>query len=760
MNRLLAVSFIAPATLFAQNTTGLRGKVTDPQGTSVPDAQVQLFGRGSTPVARANTPDSGLYSFEGLASGTYLVEVRKEGFCTTTVSVQVNRGGMKELNVSLELAGVNQSVVVTAAGVAQLETEISKSTSVITNEELQNRDAVSMADMVRYTPGLQVGNEGGPGQFTFIQLRGMPAFGTSILVDGMRFRDAADVEGSAVYFLGSMNLVNVDRVEIMQGSGSSLYGTNAVGGVVNIVTPQGGGAPHGELQAEGGGLGQYRVRPTISGGAFHDRLKYTAGLLHLNITSGINGHDVVRSNGGQGFVTYDLTPRMSISNRVLGLDGFSLYDNSPTAAGIPAANIPASGVVPAIPLSQAGVNILVAGGTPNYENATFVPQTYDPIAAQRNSDWFLTDATVFKHAVTPRFNWEASYQTTHTNRIYEAMQGSPLTLNYLNYVGDVDTVNLFGTGRIASWLTLTGGYEFEYERLFNLNDDHQPGLSRNRNQTTVSQKSNAAYFASQASLLGGRLQISLSGRLQAFLVSPPDIVAQGAVSSYTGVSVNSPPRALVGDASIAYLIPKSNTKFRSHVGNSYRAPSLFERYGSGFYNDPATGALIFTPYGDPRLSPERYNSVDGGIDQYLFGNRVKVSATYYYIRIQNFIAFNTNGLINPITDPFGRAFGFLNGAGGTSRGVELSVEARPLQTLTMRASYTYANNNTDQDTQYLAFSGHWDHIPIRSHWSPRNNGRDVLILRLHFSMDRATWSPSTPPGALGSIHSRVSPTPG
>src|SRR5262249_47725561 len=151
----------------------------------------------------------------------------------------------------------------------------------------------------------------------------------------------------------------------------------------------------------------------------------------------------------------------------------------------------------------------------------------------------------------------------------------------------------------------------------------------------------------------------------------------------------------------AYTVSQSSTKFRAHFGNSYRAPGLYERFGAGFYNDFTTpGLVVFTPYGDPRLAPDRYNSVDGGVDQYLFKNRVRIAATYFYTRVVQATAF-LNQL--PITDPFGRSSGYINGSGGISRGAEFSIEARPTRDLTMTASYTYTNADTDRDSTLAGY---------------------------------------------------------
>jgi len=189
----------------------------------------------------------------------------------------------------------------------------------------------------------------------------------------------------------------------------------------------------------------------------------------------------------------------------------------------------------------------------------------------------------------------------------------------------------------------------------------------------------------QVRLLGDRLQISGAFRAQFFTLDDP-VLTPTASAPYQGIRFPSPAAAYTGDGSIAYFFRKSGTKLRSHVGRGYRAPSLFERFGAGF--DPVYG---YSVYGDPRLTPEHSIGLDTGIDQAFLGGRVKTSATYFYTALQNVITFDTSGLINPATDPFGRFVGYINTRGGISRGVELSAAAAPTRSLNITAAYTYVN---------------------------------------------------------------------
>jgi len=170
-------------------------------------------------------------------------------------------------------------------------------------------------------------------------------------------------------------------------------------------------------------------------------------------------------------------------------------------------------------------------------------------------------------------------------------------------------------------------------------------------------------------------------RAQYFSLDRP-LLLPLASAPYQGVALNSPPAAYTGDGSVAYFIRQTNTKLRGHVGRGYRAPSLYERFGAGF--DSFYG---YSTYGDPRLAPEHSTSFDGGIDQTFAKGRVQASASYFYTRLQQVIAFKT--LTGP--DPFGRFLGYYNSQGGLSRGVETRVAASPVAALNFSASYTFVN---------------------------------------------------------------------
>src|SRR5581483_557086 len=270
------------------------------------------------------------------------------------------------------------------------------------------------------------------------------------------------------------------------------------------------------------------------------------------------------------------------------------------------------------------------------------------------------------------------------------------------------TVNyLFGAHQV--W---TAGYEFEQERYRNTTTDANPVLAARVNQGTFArQRDNGVFAQDEIRLLDNRLEILLSGRFTQANLDQPAFLS--ALSPYAGIKLTSPPAAYTGDASVAYFLRSSGTKVRAHVGNSFRLPSLYERFG-GFLLDGVDFA-----YGDPRLAPEHSVSGDFGFDQYLFQQHLKVSATYFYTRLEHVITF----LDFPpgYVDPFGRTGGYGSTPGGMSRGVELSGEFHPTRKTSVFATYTYTNA---KDLQSEYFTG----LPYAPLQTPRILPNQVSII--------------------------------
>lgn len=723
---LLFGSFCGAPTAFAQGIV-LSGQITDAQGAAVPGAQVRLAREDGAVSRNAVSGDTGGYRIDDIPTGVFVVEVGKPGFRRRTDVIAVTGDRDATLNVQLDVAGIDDSIVVTAVGLPQVGQETSKAITIIEAQDIQARNEHALSEIVRFTPGVQVRNSGGPGQATSMRIRGLRPDAAAVLVDGLRFRDASTIQADATSFLSTLNFVAADRVEVLRGSGSSLYGTNAVGGVVNIVTRPGGGAFRGEGQVEGGSLGHVRARGAVSGGAVKDRLRYSAGLLQFNLLDGLDGNDSARSTGAHGLVHYDVSPAVNVMLRVLGSTDRVQTNTSPTASGIPSANIAPAVVVDAVPVPPEQIARSNRGLPFDIGRATYFPGRDDPDSLRTSA--FHTTAFRFRHSGWSAFSWQASYQRVHTRRTFtNGVLGrgfQPAAESVSNIVGGIDTIDARGFMAPRPWLNLTAGYEFERERFHDRQDNNLPAPRRTQTETRIRQDANAGFASAQVALMNRRLQLAVSGRAQRFDLSNPRLTAIGTISPYDGVEVASPPAAMTGDLSAAYFLPASDTKLRIHGGNAFRAPSLYERFGGGFDTDPVTGRVGFTAYGDPRLEPDRYRTIDAGVDQYLLESRVLVSATAFYNRVTSLTAFNAAGGIRPDTDPYGRSLGYLNSSGGFSRGVEIAIDARPLTALRLSGGYTYTRSETAQDITVPGFFivpgvfGHMATLVVTSRWNDR-----------------------------------------
>lgn len=167
-----------------------------------------------------------------------------------------------------------QTVVVTGTREPLPLDRVTADVVVIDAARIRESTADSVEDLLRREAGVQVSRTGGPGKTASVFIRGMSGNGTVVLVDGVRI-------GSATLGLTAfeaLQLADIDHIEVLRGPGSSLYGADAVGGVVQIFTRKGSGAPRFNAHVAAGEYGAAQASVGVSGssGAFD----YAASLSH------------------------------------------------------------------------------------------------------------------------------------------------------------------------------------------------------------------------------------------------------------------------------------------------------------------------------------------------------------------------------------------------------------------------------------------------------------------------------------------------
>lgn len=154
-----------------------------------------------------------------------------------------------------------EPVTVTATRTAQTPDAVLASMTVITRKDIERQQARSVHDLLRGTPGINIVNNGGPGKSTFMQMRGTETDHILVLIDGIKVGNAT----SGTTPFENIPIEQIERIEIVRGPRSSLYGSEAIGGVIQIFTRKGDGKPG--------------LRPTFSfGGGSFGSLNGSVGL--------------------------------------------------------------------------------------------------------------------------------------------------------------------------------------------------------------------------------------------------------------------------------------------------------------------------------------------------------------------------------------------------------------------------------------------------------------------------------------------------
>lgn len=167
-------------------------------------------------------------------------------------------------------------VVISAALVEQKLSEVIPSVTVITRQDIDQSGALSLADLVRSEPGVEIGRNGGLGGLTSFFLRGAESRNVLILIDGVRMRDGVTQAALAEH----IPLGLVERIEIVRGNVSALYGDAAVGGVISITTRQAGqGAMKGFASVTVGERATREVSAGIAGAV--ESLRLALSVQHL-----------------------------------------------------------------------------------------------------------------------------------------------------------------------------------------------------------------------------------------------------------------------------------------------------------------------------------------------------------------------------------------------------------------------------------------------------------------------------------------------
>jgi vitamin B12 transporter len=216
-------------------------------------------------------------------------------------------------------------IVITATKTSTPLSDVASSVTVLNEKELLNSGETYLSDVLQQVPGLTVTQQGGPGKITSIFLRGAKPHHTLVLIDGVEMNDPGSISNS--FDFANLQTSNIERVEILRGPQSTLYGSDALAGVVSIFTKQGNGKPKFIMSGEGGTYNTYKGSIGTNGSI--GLLKYFLNLSTIT-SDGFSAADKIYGNTEKdSYQNKSLYSRINLNpSDVIGLEFILNYSRS------------------------------------------------------------------------------------------------------------------------------------------------------------------------------------------------------------------------------------------------------------------------------------------------------------------------------------------------------------------------------------------------------------------------------------------------
>jgi vitamin B12 transporter len=319
---LLVVSPATPQSDSANAT--LSGSISDPMDAAISGARItaEPADGGNAKAVPAVSTSDGTYTLS-LPPGHYRVHVSQESFVARDLIVDLAPGESRTVNLRLVLQPLSSSVAVTAQVIPLPAQQTTAPVDIITREEIERRQAVSIPDLLYTSPGVAFARTGPFGGTASLFLNGGNSNFTKVLVDGTPINPP----GAPVDF-SSLTTDNLEKVEIVRGAESAIYGSDAVSGVVQFFSQRGETrVPEVSVFAEGGGFSSGRGGAQISG--LLGKFDYSGAASYFS-TEGQGPNDAFLNRSYSGNFGYSFSDTNQIH--------FSLRDNT-SGAGIPGATL-------------------------------------------------------------------------------------------------------------------------------------------------------------------------------------------------------------------------------------------------------------------------------------------------------------------------------------------------------------------------------------------------------------------------------------
>ncbi len=539
----------------------ITGHITDATHAPLPRAAVVIRDTAGKTAASTQTNARGEFAAD-LSDGIYTISVNLPGFASITDQPLEVRADAPPVTLSMEVRSIEQQIVVTATRNEALLPQIGSAVTVVSENSLSRSGIVSVAEVLRKVEGLTMVQSGGYGQLASLFVRGGESDYTKVLIDGI----PVNSPGGA-YNFADLSTADVERLEIVRGPQSALYGSDAIAGTLQVFTRRGTGtglSPAPRFAVEAGSFSTLRYAGGVHGKG--DRADYA-----LSFTRFDTNNDGVNASSNQETIAANVGWQPSQR-----LDLRTVFRSEAGRAGVPG------------PLAI---------------------RPPDPDEYYRHRD--LMGGMTLTHVHSLSLSQKFSYSVSDSRQFSEDPRDSgPAVVTYggreapwpsLDFV--YQTLNHTRRQRIGyqSDIVLAGGHLFSAGADY----EHESGVIGDPNEKPLkaTRDNYGAYFQDQWAFRS-RVFATVGVRLE----------------HHDSYGFHATPRFSMA---LHARQPASKrifglTKLRFNYGLGIKAPTLVESYSQ-------------SPYfrGNPDLKPEKATSYDAGIEQ-SFGSGLGTAAVTYF----------------------------------------------------------------------------------------------------------------------------------
>lgn len=534
-----------------------------------------------------------------------------------------------------------ENIIVTATRVPTPSQRVGSTVSVITAADIKNHQYRSATDALKSIPSLSVIRNGGPGKLTSIFSRGTNASQTLVLIDGIEINDPSNTDGRVD--LSHLYIGDIERIEVLHGPQSTLYGSDAIGAVIQVFTRKGEGDTAASGTVEGGSFGTLNEYAYLSGAK--QKLSYTFNVQHTDT----NGVSALSSDFRQpnGVHDDDSSESLTLSSRlVFSASDILEFDFSGRYI---------------VTDSELDLNVFPVQDDSDSDNET------DQLILGLNTRLSLLGGRT-----------EHRFGISYTDIDRDDRD-------------DFDPVNSFDFLRASN---KSKKLKFELQNDFYLSEAHTLTLGVETEEDNIDSE-----LVSES--LFGPFTSSVDEDVRNNAVYFQDQFVLGEQLSGTAGIRNDDNEDFDNETTwrlaLAYELPASNTRLKGSYATGFKAPTLAQLFG--------VSASSFGPFtGNPDLKPETSKGWELGFEQTLETINTQFGATYYRNDIEDLITFSDDFTTNVNKDEV-KTYGveaFLNSvlANNLSAGLNYSytravdqatdrnLRRRPLHKAVTQLSYT------------------------------------------------------------------------